>query len=263
MHQLSVTSDIDSVISCLPSSKHIRTRVGKNTVTFFSDREKEISCFKEFLAEAIASVIDIKYRPSLIRQTLSTKYKHLKPSEQTKILSSLEMEGAMRDYDALVSELSSFLASSDTISIEGFVNFRLPAYKRHIVRDVDSAVGRFAAQREYDEFISLLEYFVECRPPRENHLHIVVTQNGGFSIYNEDLREITADCAREIADMYEGDEISFDDILLSALISIAPLKITFHNSGFIKTPNLLATIKQVFKGRVFFCQSCNLCNQKQ
>ena len=255
MHHLSVTSDIDSVISFLPSSENIRMSIGRNTVTFSSDTRQEMDRFKQFLTNVIASIIDMKYRPSLIRQTLNMKYRHLKPDEQTMIFSSLDRESTNRNYDMVISELSSFLTSSDTISIEGFVKFRLPSYKKNIVRDVDGAVRRLTAEREYNEFINLLEYFVLCRPPKEKHLHIVVTPNGGFSIYNGDLREITEECAKEIADVYDGDEISFDDILLSALITIAPLKITFHNAGCIKTPNLISTIEQVFKGRVFFCQA--------
>ena len=262
MHQLSVTSDIDSVMSCVKYSDKIKTDVRKNTLTFSSDNKQEIETFKENLANAITSVIETKYRAAIINRILDSDHMYLTPDDKGTVFSSFYGKSG-RCTDLIFSKLYDFLDKSDTISIEGFVNFRLPEYKAQLRLDVDRAVRKFLAEREYNEFIDLLGHFVSYQPPKEKQLHISVTPNGGFSIYDSSFRDITGECAKLIADSFSGDELSFDDILLSALITISPLRITFHNASFIKTPNLLETIERIFNGRVNYCEGCHLCRIKQ
>lgn len=261
MHQLSVTSDTDSILNCLKHSGKIKTAKNKRGVTFSSESKKEIELFKQNLVDAITSVIKTKYRPEIISGILNCDYPFLTKKDRQEIFLYFN-SSSDRCSDMIFSEVSDFMSRSDTISVEGFVTFRLPEYKEEIRRGIDRAVRVLLAEQEYNDFIELLTYFVSCQPPKETQLHIAVTENGGFSIYNSSFCEITGECARLIADSFPGDEISFDDILLSALISIAPIKIIFHNAAFIKTPNLLKTIEKIFNGRVEYCCGCVLCNKK-
>ena len=259
LHQLSVTSDIDSVLSCVKYSDKIKTDIKQNTLTFSSDSEHEIEEFKQNLVNAITSVIETKYRAEIINRILNADHAYLTSDDKGTVLSSFYGNSGYRT-DLILSELYDFLKKSDTISIEGFVNFRLPEYKAELRLGVDRAVRKFLAEREYNDFIDLLAYFVSFQPPKEKRLHIYVTPNGGFSIYNSSYCDITGECAKLIADSFSGDELSFDDILLSALITVAPLEITFHNAAYIKTPNLLETVERIFAGRVNYCDGCRFCN---
>lgn len=260
MHQLSVTGDIDFVIESISFPQNIKADISSNTVVFSSDEESEIKFLKQRLADVIAAIIETKYQDNLMKQIIDRDHHYFTNEEQTDIFTHARQATKPVLSQKVLPRLREFLSCSDNISIEGFVNFRLQDYKQELKKAVEKAAENFLVMREYDEFISLLEYFVSTQEPGEANLHVVVTPGGGYSIYNSALREITHQCAKEITDLYSGDEISFDDILISSLISIAPKKLTFHKSGYIKTPQLLETIEKVFKERVFFCEECPLCN---
>ena len=261
MHQLSVTSDTDSILNCVKHSGKIKTEKNKSGLCFSSESKNELELFKQNLVNAITSVIKTKYRQEIAADILNCDYPFLTTRDKREVLSCIK-NSPDRCSDMVFSEVSDFLSQSDTISVEGFVKFRLPEYKKEVRRGVDRAVRVLLAEQEYNDFIELLKYFVSCQPPKENHLHIAVSEGGGFSIYNGALRDITCDCSKLIAGSFAGDELSFDDILLSALITLAPLKITFHNAAFIKTPNLIKTVEEIFKGRVECCGGCDLCGKK-
>jgi hypothetical protein len=51
-------------------------------------------------------------------------------------------------------------------------------------------------------------------------------------------------------------DVNYDDLLISALITIAPARIVLH---FQDERNVIGTIQDVFIERVALCQGCSLC----
>ncbi|RYD06895.1 hypothetical protein N752_01845 [Desulforamulus aquiferis] len=58
-------------------------------------------------------------------------------------------------------------------------------------------------------------------------------------------------------------EINYEDLLISALITIAPNKIVFHTNLQDQPETTMETIKSVFAGRVSECSGCTLCKNQQ
>ena len=54
-------------------------------------------------------------------------------------------------------------------------------------------------------------------------------------------------------------DIDYDDLLLSALITISPRKLILHLSA--KT-EIVDTIMKVFQDRVILCKGCTLCSEQ-
>jgi len=54
-------------------------------------------------------------------------------------------------------------------------------------------------------------------------------------------------------------EINYEDLLISALITIAPKNIVLHYQGDCGKSATIDTIKGVFTGRVLECAGCSLC----
>lgn len=61
----------------------------------------------------------------------------------------------------------------------------------------------------------------------------------------------------------EEEGLSYDDLLLSSLITLAPLKIVIHKREMIQNRELLDTIIEIFPNNVTFCKGCQLCDKPE
>ncbi len=108
--------------------------------------------------------------------------------------------------------------------LEGFVNFRLKEYIKDLEEIVDKAVDDFLMEREYREFIRLLRYFVDIQEPKFNTIHVIAGYDDKYILLNEEKREITNECIQEFMNDISNEEINYDDLLVSSLITMAPGK---------------------------------------
>ena len=114
-------------------------------------------------------------------------------------------------------------------------------------------------EREYNEFIKLLKYFVDIQEPKFENIHVIASKGCGYALFDENCKEITNECIKEYVTEISKGEINYDDLLVSSLITLAPKKITVHCIGNFKNKELLETIKNIFTGNVVICKSCKLC----
>ncbi|WP_066640358.1 putative sporulation protein YtxC [Desulfolucanica intricata] len=166
----------------------------------------------------------------------------------------------LRKKTRIVNKLLDYLNQNDRINIDGFVKFRLKDYIRELNEAVEKAVDEFLVEREYKEFIQLLKYFVEIQEPRLELVHIIVQPRGVFKLLDDQHKVINSEYLDGfIVDLIDS-EINYEDLLISALISIAPKKIIFHNNLDYNVATTLETIKNVFTGNVQECKGCELCS---
>ena len=150
---------------------------------------------------------------------------------------------------------------TDTIVLEGFIRFRLVNCLEELEWLVDSVVDEFLIQKEYENFISMLKQFVNAQIPLVRTLHVCPEKNGRYVLYDENLKALTESQILGLEpDEFEG-YVNDDDLLLSALVSLAPKKILVHNSGNIKNKQLFDTIHKVFAERVVICEGCKICQK--
>lgn len=106
-------------------------------------------------------------------------------------------------------------------------------------------------EKEYQEFIRLLKYFVDIQEPKYNIVNVYLNKND-FHTYkdvnNNDITEtVYADLINDLA--YEN--INYDDLLVSSLISICPNKIKLYNIQNINQ-KIIETLSNVFTTRIEF-----------
>ncbi len=143
---------------------------------------------------------------------------------------------------ALVKESAeAYLREHRHMIISGFVNFRLAEYKNELKKLCHNAAEELATIREYDEFLSMLRFFVSVQMPKETIVH-VVKKDGELRILNKFKKDITGQYANEFA--FAGEEFTPEDIALSALITIAPKTIIVHDSK--ENDKIYETIASVF-----------------
>jgi putative sporulation protein YtxC len=156
-------------------------------------------------------------------------------------------------------QVSDYFKEHSLMVVEGFVRFRLQEYIEELRVLVEVAIDECMLDRQYQEFISLLQYFVYMQESKTPSAHLIHKGGGDFLIFNDrfeaiELKELDATFKLEVLDK----DINFEDMIVSTLIAAAPATIHIHT----REPELLIikTISQIFEGRTTMCSYCLDCH---
>ena len=240
-------------------------------------REKSLESYKvlkTYISNALADYIIRQYEEKLITRIINSNFCYFNAAEKKEILqralSIIRNEDKtfinslfqIRRRNVIVRRLMDYFDNSNSIILDGFVNFRLKDYIKDLEEIVDKAVDDFLMDREYREFIRLLRYFVEIQEPKIDTVHVIVNYDNRYTLLDGSRREITNECIQEYVNEITEGEINYDDLLVSSLITFAPRKVVIHSMGHFRNKELMETIKNVFCGRVIICQGCDVCSMK-
>ncbi|HHV28403.1 putative sporulation protein YtxC [Acetivibrio mesophilus] len=223
------------------------------------------------VSTALATFIIDKYEEKLIYRIINCNYGYFTQVERKEIqrlaLAIIKNEERnllnsffqIRRKNIIIKRLLEYFECSNSVILDGFVNFRLKDYMKDLEEIVDKAMDDFLMEREYREFIRLLRYFVDIQEPKFNAVHIIVGYDNKYILLDENKNEITNDCLQEFMNDIPEGEINYDDLLVSFLITMAPRKLLIHGAKSFRNKELLETIKNVFWGKVVICSECELC----
>ncbi|AUG59042.1 putative sporulation protein YtxC [Acetivibrio saccincola] len=265
--------DIDCFIENVVNSE------GKITVKCKIDlskieEERQHIIFDEIkagISSALADYIIKEYEEKLIYRIINNNYCYFNSLEKKEIFriavstiknsekSFLNSLFQIRRRNIIIRKLLDYYQGANDLILDGFVNFRLKEYIKDLEEIVDKAVDDFLMEREYREFIRLLRYFVDIQEPKFNTIHVIAGYDDKYILLDENKREITNECIQEFMNDISSEEIKYDDLLVSSLITMAPRKIMIHGAKNFKNKELLETIKNVFWEKTFICAGCELC----
>lgn len=213
-------------------------------------------------------VIDY-YRKREMFEFITDNYFFLKQSEilevENKILKVLNCEAACKDEDSIyclnrinniIEKIRQCIGEKQEINVDGFITFRLRMLREDIEKIVDKVVEKYMVEKEYEEFVRLLKYFVdiqECKIEKiiisiEAGSHYIIKDEYGKDLYKDFLKEFTGD---------ENDfDINIEDILISGLITSSPKNIIIYGKRNCNNKEFLETIKNVFGDRVTCFDEC-------
>ncbi|MDQ1910161.1 putative sporulation protein YtxC [Paenibacillus sp. GD4] len=160
----------------------------------------------------------------------------------------------------IVLELEDYLQQNTELHLEGFLRFRLGSYLDELRDVVEYAVDEYVMDRQYQEFISLLKYFVYIQEAKIPFVHLIHKGGNEFMLLNDRMEQIDTDDAEATVtmEMLEKD-MNFEDMIVSTLITVSPGQVYIHT----REPDVqvIKTIKQIFENRVEICSYCRLCHQ--
>jgi len=239
---------------------------------FFSDKSSNsFKTLKMVVSNALGNYIISQYEDKLIARIINSNYCYFNSAEKKEILAkALDIISnedkklysslfQIRRRNIIIRKLKDYFDNSNSLILEGFINFRLKEYMKDLEEIVDKAVDDFLMEREYREFIRLLRYFVDIQNPKFEIIHVIAGYDGKYVLFDETGREITNECIQEFVNEISEGEINYDDLLVSSLITFAPRKIMMHCKGQMRNKELFETIKNVFSGRVYICNGCEIC----
>jgi putative sporulation protein YtxC len=249
----------------------IKCGLKDSILTRFTDK-KNYEEFRYSISRIITESIIDNWEAKLIKKILKDNYFYLNEKERNAICKNAlkllqEDKGILPGgfykitrKNKIMKDILEYLSTSNTIIIDGIVNFRLHSYIKELSETVERAIEMYIAEREYNEFIKLLKYFVEIQECKIDILHITPNVEGKYLLLDGFQNKINGEFFEEIrADIGEGD-INYDDLLISTLITISPRKLYLHNLNSFDNKELVKTITNVFSDRISICPGCEMCS---
>ncbi|MBM7625092.1 putative sporulation protein YtxC [Sporohalobacter salinus] len=233
--------------------------------------EKNINrLFKDYLISVVSETVIEDLEPKLIKKIIQQQYKKYDQTEKQLIyqlalqrLSSIANRSSdnlltrINKRDRIQSELFDYLEDNNKVIIDGFIRFRLQDYLTELETVVKQAVDDYIIEREYEEFVSLLRYFVDIQDPKFKLVHVVKNEDSGFKLLNSHFDLIENDYLEGFSLDMKEEALDYEDLLISALIAIAPRKIILH---FNSKNDIVATVKNIFIDKAKLCTGCEYCS---
>ncbi|CAH1189977.1 hypothetical protein PAECIP111893_00061 [Paenibacillus plantiphilus] len=228
-------------------------------------------------ASAIAQFIVMELEPVLLRAIIRKQFHYDEPNEIETVerycqqvlhgtVSSSEKDIVYTDVHHIdrerrkgkvAEELELYLGSSIRLHLDGFVTFRLTAYWEELREIVAYAVDEYVMDRQYQEFISLLKYFVRIQEVKLPVVHVLHKGDNEFALYDEQFQLLeAAPVDLIVAEMLES-EMNMEDMIVSTLITVSPEQIVIHT----RYPDqpVMRTLETIFEHRVRLCTECGHC----
>ena len=226
--------------------------------------------FRYYLASIITDLLMNEIAKEMMVRMVRTKYQYLSKAELKSVvqnaylyLSNLNEEGdiskTLYRHNQILAEVNQYMETNSHFYLEGFLRFRLKEYFKELEISIEKAVENYLVEQEYHEFLKLLRYFVEIQEPRIDEVHLLVRDKKSFCLLDEDQHPINQDQLQgAITELNQ--EVEYEDLMLSALITISPRTIVLH---VVTKTEIVETILSVFRERVKICQGCDLCRRSK
>lgn len=160
-------------------------------------------------------------------------------------------------------KIKSCLEENRQINIDGYITFRVKELMGDIEDISNKVVENYMIEREYNEFIKLLKYFVDIQDSKMDKLNIIISKEGTYDVKDDKGNSILNTFVSDILENEFNDpSINTEDIIISGLITNVPKSIIIHGSSYCLNKEFIETIKNVFTYRVELCDGCNECKSK-
>ena len=222
---------------------------------------EEITLYNSLANLAQDIIIEIYVNP-IIKDRVAKICDDYSISEKKEIVASTHE--TLRDENYYISqkiiindEIREYLIENNSLIIDGYMKFRLKKFLYVIDISIEKAIEDLETEKEYLEFLNMLQYFVEIQESRYELVNLII-KNGDYFILDMDNNIIEDGLLNDISEEISYENISRADLLISSLIIISPQKIIIHVEGD-KEKELTNMISQIFQERVEYCTGCEKC----
>ncbi|MFR5264139.1 putative sporulation protein YtxC [Clostridium sp.] len=224
-----------------------------------------------YVANLIYKEVISEYRKRELLEYITENYFFLRHDEIIEIDSQINriLQGKEKINDGVGISLQNkinylndvikeFLLEEGKINIDGFIRFRLKSMKSHIEFIVDKIVELYMVEKEYNEFIKLLKYFVEIQESKIDLINIIIKSNGEYIVEDKNGKNLFDEFIKDLIENKESKDANAEDIIISGLITNAPKHISIINKEYCLNKEFLNTISEVFGDRVLFKNSTKI-----
>lgn len=164
---------------------------------------------------------------------------------------------ASSEVVAMERVLEEVMRESHDIHLDGLLRFRFARWLEQLRDTMDERVDEYLVSREYDEFVGVLQYFLDTTPICNETIHVVCCGDV-VSGLDDQGRPLDLRVLETIAHAADDDDLHPQDVLMSALITRSPRHLTIHTLN--RDEQFVRTLERVFATRVRFCEDDPQCH---
>lgn len=253
-------NDLDIPDVCFSSKKF---KHYKNVIIHYTGNSKDL--FLDKISYILSLLVIDELEESFLKQSISHDYFYFNIHEQEKILNicfdimSCDFSNIFdKKFKVLYKIFYNFISNNNVLYLTGFIKFRGKKYFEILDNIIAEAVNSYIIEKEYFEFISLLQLYINSQPPQTELIHVIYSNSNTILLdSNKEIINVSHD---NLKSKYLSD-ISFsnNDYTLNALLTLLPKDIYIH----LLVPyidDFINTLQNIFKNRIHICTNCNICN---
>ncbi|QGG48809.1 sporulation protein YtxC [Heliorestis convoluta] len=231
-----------------------------------------IRILQQYMARQITEWILDDWEKEMLKKYAKTKYYYFSDAERRNIIDKAlrilqQEEETSKDYiiyrvgrnERILERLLEVMILRKEIHIDGFIRFRLKDYTKSLCEALDLAVDEYMMEKEYNEFVRLLKYFLEIQDSRIPLVHVFLRSGGQFQLIDDKGNPVIHEAMEGLQEEEVKQYVSYDDLLISALITVAPEQVLIHAQEREHKSEAINTIKAVFGERLHHCPGCERC----
>lgn len=238
-------------------------KIYNNIILHYTGNDDTI--FYNYISSLIQHTILKYYEPKIIHNTINFDYFYFTDSEKEDIFNITQ---AMLDENSSISSsrlnvlyhlCHKYVEYNKAMILDGFINFRLKEYSSILNDIISEAAGTFTIQKEYNEFIAILNEYVNSNNPTVKEVHLVYFNNDSL-LLDENKNIINIDKSISTAKYLSDISFSSNDYCLNALLNILPKKIYIHLLNINTNDDFLDTLCAIFGKRIIICLDTEISN---
>ena len=165
--------------------------------------------------------------------------------------------------NSIIEKIRDCICEKQEINVDGFITFRMRKLREDIEKIIDKVVEKYMVDKEYEEFVKLLKYFVDIQECKIEEIKIYIDERNNYIVKDGFGKDLYKDFVVQLAGDVCNLNINVEDILISGLITSAPRKITIYGTNNCSNKEFINTIKSVFGDKVeSYEQYCEISNKK-
>jgi putative sporulation protein YtxC len=233
----------------------------KNIIVHYTGQNTEL--FIMLLSRILTNCVIDFYENRIIERIISSDYFYFTRNERDSIFINCEeilQNDNLKEFEDRKNNIflsfNNYIKEHKFFILDGFVNFRLFEYKNILSDVVDIGVNKFIVDKEYKEFIHLLQSYINSQPSKVEIVHIVYSnldpiildENENLIVYNNQIMQ-----PKYLSDI----SFSTNDYCLNELLNLLPQKIILHLIT--EEDEFTNTLQLIFSGRIIVCKECDIC----
>ena len=233
----------------------------ENIIVHYKGNNTKLFIYK--LSNILANCIFKFYEKNIIKRIINSDFCYFESKEKSYIYENcLEIlnEKDRKEFETrnenVFSCLYDYISEHKFFILDGFVNFRLFEYTSLLAEIVDMAVNKYIIDKEYKEFINLLQGYIKTQNSNADVVHIIYSSSEPI-LLDDNEKIIVYDKEFKYPKYLSDISFSSNDYCLNALLNLLPKKIILHL--LVDEDEFVTTLKLIFGKRLMICKECNIC----
>lgn len=222
---------------------------------FVHYKGNQIHLFMTEISNILSSLVIDIYEPLITKKIILRKSLYFDTIEQNQLFKQINNNIASLEHFSLrkltlFNTFLDFLKYENKLFLKGFITFRLNNYVGKLSEQIESSINEFIIDKEYNDFVSLLNLYVNSEESKIESVHLIYTNKEPI-LLDKNNKPIECDINLTNAKFLSDITFSQADVIFNTLLNIIPKKIYIHLNNK-KKDEFINTLELVFENRIYY-----------